>query len=132
MSRPLAEFVDGRSAGIKDMRHGTIHDADRRDQGTEPTGRYIVEAPPIDGVQLHHAASVITGQGTHPVGFLVGDLVVRVNSAIGIASSGRVEAANVRVFGGLNHLGMLLDPDVHSQIREWLAPTRRSSIGAET
>jgi hypothetical protein len=37
----------------------------------------------------------------------------------------------VRLFGGLSHIGMLLDPDVHSQIREWLAPTRHASIGAE-
>lgn len=132
VSRSLAEFVDGRSAGIKDMRHGTIHDVDHEDQGADPTGSYVVEVPPIDGVQLHHAASVVTDQGTHPIGFLVGDLVVRVNSALGIGSNGHVEAANVRVFGGLNHLGMLLDPDVHSQIREWLTPGQHASIGAET
>ena len=132
VSRPLGEFVDGRSAGIKDMRHGTIHEADREDQGTDPTGSYVVETPPIDGVQLHHAASVITDQDTHPIGFLVGDLVVRVNSALGIGSNGHVEATNARVFGGLNHLAMLLDPEVHSQIREWLTPGQHSAIGAET
>jgi pimeloyl-ACP methyl ester carboxylesterase len=131
VSRPLGEFVDGRSAGIKDMRHGTIHDVDSREQSTDPSGSYVVEVPPIDGVQLHHAAGVVTGEISHPFGFLVGDLVVRVNSAIGIGSNGHVEAANVRLFGGLSHLGMLLDPDVHSQIREWLAPTRHASIGAE-
>jgi pimeloyl-ACP methyl ester carboxylesterase len=132
VSRSLAEFVNGRSAGIKDMRHGTVHDVACRDQVVDPTGGNVVEVPPIEGVQLHHAASVITDQGTHPVGFLIGDLVVRVNSATGIGSNGHVEAANVRVFGGLTHLGMLLDPDVHSQIREWLAASRPASNGAET
>jgi pimeloyl-ACP methyl ester carboxylesterase len=132
LGRPLAEFVDGRSAGIKDMRHGTIHDVDCDDEYANPAGSYMVEVPPIDGVQLHHAASVITDRGTHPVGVLVGDLVVRVNSALGISSNGHVEAANVRVFGGLNHLGMLLDPEVQSQVREWIASTPHASIGEET
>ena len=122
ISRPLGQFIDERSAGIKDMRHGAIGDTVRRDQATDPTQRGIVVVPPLAGVRQHHIASVVTKETSHPFGALVGDLVVRVTSATGGASNSRGHAANVRVFGGLNHLGMLHDPAVHSQIREWLTP----------
>ena len=117
LSRPIGQFIDGRSAGIKDMRHGTIRSMDRDNQSIEP-----------HDVHLHHVASTITGDASHPLGALVGDLVVRINSATGTSSDSELPAANTRVFGGLNHLAMLHDPGVLSQIRDWLTPLRPASI----
>jgi pimeloyl-ACP methyl ester carboxylesterase len=128
-SRPLSQFVDGRSAGIKDMRHGIAHDEGYSYRDRDPDTEHIVGVTPVHGVQRHHAASVVTDSTSHPFGFLVGDLVVRVDSATGTTLNKRVEATNVRVFGGLNHLAMLHDPAVHSQIREWLTPTHAGSLG---
>jgi pimeloyl-ACP methyl ester carboxylesterase len=119
VSRPLGQFVDGRSAGIKDMRHGNIHDTEHSDRGKDQSGRYVVGSP-IEGVHQHHAASVVTDKASNPFGLLVGDLVVRVDSALGRSSNSHVEADSVRIFGGLNHLGMLHDPEVHAQISDWL------------
>lgn len=128
-SRPLSQFLDGRSAGIKDMRHGAGRD-DSHNNPEQPTDTdHIVGVKPFDGIDQHHAASVVTNSPSHPFGALVGDLVVRVNSATGVTSNSCVEASNVRVFGGLNHLAMLRDPAVHSQIREWLTPLHADSVG---
>ena len=121
LSRPLGQFIDGRSAGIKGMRHGTIHSMDRDDQPIDP-----------HGVDQHNVASTISGDASHPLGALVGDLVVRVNSATGMSSDSEVPATNTRVFGGLNHLSMLHDPGVLSQIRDWLTPLHPDSIKATT
>jgi len=130
VSRPLGEFVDGRSAGIKDMRHGSIHREDPGHHGPDATTPVSV-VPRLDGVRHHHAASVVTGSASDPIGVLVGDLVVRVTSATGVGPHGRVESDNVRVFGGLNHLAMLHDGAVVSQVREWLAPVPAETMGAK-
>jgi pimeloyl-ACP methyl ester carboxylesterase len=119
VSRPLGQFVDGRSAGIKDMRHGTIGAAATSERSTADTG-------PADEVCHHHAVGVVTSKTSHPLGYVVGDLVVRVDSASG--AGGRVQPTNLRVFGGLNHLGMLHDSAVHSQIRDWLTPLHEPSV----
>jgi pimeloyl-ACP methyl ester carboxylesterase len=122
VTRSLGGFINGRSAGIKDMRHGSIHATDHSEDSESSEGGRIVVAPPIKGIRQHHAVGVVTDSTSHPLGILVGDLVVRVNSATGVSSTGHVASANVRVFGGLDHLGLLHDASVHTQIREWLTP----------
>jgi pimeloyl-ACP methyl ester carboxylesterase len=122
VTRSLGVFINGRSAGIKDMRHGSIHPTDHSEHPESSEGGRVVVAPPIKGIRQHHAVGVVTDSNSHPLGILFGDLVVRVNSATGVSSTGRVASANVRVFGGLDHLGLLHDASVHNQIREWLTP----------
>lgn len=100
-TRPLTAFLDGRSAGIKDLRHG-------------------VDSRP-EGVRYHVIAGAVTTQPTHPFGVLVGDLVVRVGSALGQGRHRRVESSDVLVVGGQHHASLLHDPEVVSHIREWLA-----------
>ncbi len=101
-TRPLASFLETRSAGLKDLRYGVNH---------RP-----------DGVQYHIIAGVITTEPTHPLGVLVGDLVVRVNSAIGRGRQNQAPSANVLVFGGQTHANLLHDPEVIFHTRGWLAP----------
>jgi pimeloyl-ACP methyl ester carboxylesterase len=103
-TRPLAAFLEGRSAGIKDLRHGV----DNRPEG----------------VQYHVVAGAVTTRPTHPLGVLVGDLVVRVGSALGRGRHRRVESSNVLVVGGRHHAGLLHDPGVISHTRGWLAEPR--------
>ena len=119
VSRPLGQFVDGRSVGIKDMRHGTVRAAAASERSTADTGSAAE-------VNHHHVVGVVTKSASHPLGYLVGDLVVRVASASG--ARGHVQPTNLQVFGGLNHLGMLHDSAVHSQIRNWLTPLREPTV----
>jgi len=121
-SRPLGEFVDRRSVGIKDLRFGAIREEDWKGFDPDALLRDVVgDSPPPEGVQHHFIAGVITADPNHPLGVLVGDLIVRVGSGTGRSRRRRIEATNVRVFGGRRHFDLLHDAVVHDQVRSWLA-----------
>jgi pimeloyl-ACP methyl ester carboxylesterase len=111
-TRPLADFLDTRSRGIKDLRGGTIGDA----PDLAPS-----EAAQASHIQHHFLAGVITSNPTHPVGAAVGDLMVRPASSTRAPS---LEPANVVVLGGVSHFDLLHDPAVINQVMAWLAPSR--------
>lgn len=122
-SRPLGEFLDNRSAGIKDLRFGAIReDVWRGDVPDALLSDIVGDIQPPEGVEQHFIAGVITTDPTHPVGVLVGDLIVRVGSGIGQGRRHRVEATDVRVLGGRRHFDLPHDPVVHEQVLAWLAP----------
>ena len=102
-TQPLAAFLNRRSAAMK-----TLAWLDGLD-----------ELGPLPGVRHHFAAATVTGDRRHPVGVLVGDLVVRVGSA----TSPAVAADNVSVVGGRKHLDLLTDEAVREQVLGWLAET---------
>ena len=96
-TRPLQRVIDVRSAGIKDLRHGSGGVADGRERD-----RFV---------------SAVVREG--PVGMLVGDLLVRPSSASGGLRHGRE-------LTGLNHFDLLNHPEVYEQLRDWLSPERRA------
>ncbi|MDH3190361.1 MAG: GPI inositol-deacylase, partial [Acidimicrobiia bacterium] len=105
-SRPLSVFLNQRSVGIKNLRYGVY----QGDVGV--------------GVKYHVVAGAFTADPTHPLGLLMGDLVVRVGSATGVGRAGHLGAADVLVVGGRNHARLSSDPEVISQVRAWLTPTQ--------
>jgi len=103
-TRPLADFLDSRSAGIKDLRHGMIGvDASRM-------------APNTD----HHCiAAVVTSDPSSRVGSVIGDLVVRPASA----SMDTYESpSSVTVVGGTNHFAALTNSAVIDFVVECVDP----------
>jgi pimeloyl-ACP methyl ester carboxylesterase len=96
---PLQEFVDTRSRGIKDLRVGLAGEA----------------LPP--GIAHHFVAGVFTAAAEHPMGALLGDLVVRVPSAGG---GPEVEPTNTIVVAGVRHNELVNHADVVGQIINWL------------
>lgn len=90
VTRPLAEVVESRSAGVKDLRR-RLHD----------------ELPA--GMRHHFLAATLTRDPRHPVGAAIGDLLVRPSSALG---GRRVGAVGRQRFGGLTHLDLLNHPEV--------------------
>jgi pimeloyl-ACP methyl ester carboxylesterase len=119
-SRPLGEFLRGRSAGIKDLRFGTTDNMEPVDPSAL-VDRAVADVAPPPGVAQHFVAGVVTQDAAHPVGALVGDLVVRVGSATGKGKNRRVEASDVLVLGKQRHFDLPTDPAVHQHIRSWLA-----------
>mgnify|MGYP001816242619 CR=1 FL=1 len=108
-SRPLSDFLETASAGIKDMEDGAA---------VARAWEKASAVPPRDsaGIRQHFVAAVVTGEPAHPFGVLVGDLVVRVSSASGHT----LAPDNVHVLGSRRHFDLLNDSNVVGQVAEWL------------
>jgi pimeloyl-ACP methyl ester carboxylesterase len=119
-----AELLDARSAGIKDLRYGYIIDEEW--EGRDPDAVFEdarLNIPLIDGVGYYFVAATITRDPDHPLGQLLGDLMVRLPSATGEAPepARRIHFSGGRVFAGMNHVHIANHPDVYEALRELLA-----------
>jgi len=118
-----ADLLDGRSAGIKDLRYGYILDEEWSDQDPD---QVFVNArrnvPLLDGVGYYFVAASITRDPAHPVSQLLGDLLVRLPSASGAAPepARRIPFRSGAVFGGMNHIHLANHPAVYQALREQL------------
>lgn len=103
---PLGRILDWRSRGVHDLVAGLAEDV-----------------PPLPHARYHLVAATLTRSRTHPVGDVVGDLLVRPRSAYGRARGGQdlFPGADVVHVGRTDHFGLLNHPDVHAALREWLA-----------
>ena len=123
-TRPLARIVNGRSEGIKDLRFGYLVDEDW--EGRDPDAllednRHHI--PFLETANHYYVGATLTPDRHHPLGYLVGDLLVRFPSASGECTRGEripFEIDNGHHAGGLTHFHVLNDPDVYRQIRGWL------------
>lgn len=104
-SRPLVAFVDQRSAGIKNLRHGI----GKTDDGTYSFAYHVV-------------AGVVTREPDNPLGRLFGDLVVGVGSATSRGHLFETESPDILVVGGRNHAALVHAPEVIARVRTWLSP----------
>ena len=123
-TRIPAEVGDARSAGIKDLRHGYV--VDEAWQGRDPdalVGDGRTHSHWIDGVRYHRIVATVSEDPAHPMGQLVGDTMVRPQSA---AATNPVHAlgnhpGEVAVIGGISHVGLANHPQVYKHLRRWLA-----------
>jgi pimeloyl-ACP methyl ester carboxylesterase len=124
-TRPFAGFLRRRSAGIRDLRQGSLVDEDWR--GRDPDALRAAacrEVPLLEGSTHHFVAATVTSSREHPVGRLVGDWLVLHPSASGRSRSRRIpfrEEDGLHV-GNTHHLALLNHPVVYEQLSEWLAP----------
>lgn len=103
-TRAFHAIGEVRSAGVKDLRGDPALDA----------------RPPTFGCFL--VAASLGARYEDPVGRVLGDLLVPVDSAFDHPRT--LDAADVEgcVFYGMNHLALNHHDDVYQAIREWLAP----------
>ena len=123
-TRPLAVFLRRRSAGIRDLRQGSLVDADWR--GCDPDALRAAackEVPLLEGATHCFVAATITRSGRHPVGRLLGDCLVLEPSASGRSRSRRIpfQAEHGMHLGGAHHIALLNHPAVYERLRAWLA-----------
>jgi pimeloyl-ACP methyl ester carboxylesterase len=122
-TRPFAQLVNRRSAGIKDLRFGSVVDEDWMgrdvDAFLEDACR---EIPVLDTAAYTFIGATVTTDPEHPLGHLLGDLLVRLPSASGRAGrrSMTFESGDRHHVGGLHHLDLLHSPAVYEQIRRRL------------
>jgi pimeloyl-ACP methyl ester carboxylesterase len=101
----FAGILEHRSAGIRDLRHG-------------------IDAGPLLA-DVHHLflGATLTADPQHPVGLVLGDLVVRSGSARGPRDC-EIRTEDVVEVGGVNHFRLLNHPAVYAHLRDFLARGR--------
>jgi pimeloyl-ACP methyl ester carboxylesterase len=127
-TRPFANLVNARSAGIKDLRFGSCIEADWCDCDPDEYLRdRCNEVPFLPEANYYFIGATLTRK---PEG-RVGDLLVQYVSASGDGPKRRIpfEADNGRHLGGINHFQLLNHPAVYEQMSEWItrppaAPSR--------
>ena len=122
-TEPLA-FGRHRSAGIKDLYHGDLLDQDWQEHHPKrPRQDRRRTIPLLPGVEYYFAAATLGRDRHDPLGHLLGDLLVRLDSAVGSHQedlrSLAVKEENCRVFHEKNHFDLLDDGRVHQQIIDW-------------
>ena len=101
----LGRILDWRSRGVHDLVVGLAEDV-----------------PPLPHARYHLVAATLTRSERHPVGHVVGDLLVRPRSAYGRDRRRTLfPDADVLHVGGTDHFGLLNHPDVHAALKRWLA-----------
>jgi pimeloyl-ACP methyl ester carboxylesterase len=101
-TRPFANLLDRRSAGIRDLRHGFLLD----------------EVPLLEGPTHCFVSATVTRSPKHPVGRLLGDILVLAPSASG---RGHLEFHHGLELGGTHHLALLNHAEIHEQLLTWLS-----------
>ncbi|GAB3782156.1 esterase/lipase family protein [Nocardioides ungokensis] len=102
----FGRILDWRSVGVHDLVAGLAEDV-----------------PPLPHARYRLVAATLTNSPRHPVGHVVGDLLVRVPSAYGRDRWGNelFPGADVLHVGRTDHFGLLNHPEVDRSLRDWLA-----------
>jgi pimeloyl-ACP methyl ester carboxylesterase len=104
-SAAFGRVVDQRSAGILDLVLGLGE-----------------EVPVLPFARYRLVAATLAADRRHPLSRLLGDLLVRPDSACGRDPVGRTlfPGGEVLHVGGTDHFGLLNHPDVHAALTRWL------------
>jgi len=112
MTRPMGKIVNGRSVGIKDLRFGYLVDEDWRGTDVDAlleNNRHHI--PFLDSATHYFVAATVTKSLSHPLGFVIGDRLVRFPSASGgtAAHARRIpfKAEHGHHVGEMTHLRLL-------------------------
>jgi pimeloyl-ACP methyl ester carboxylesterase len=125
---PFARLGKLRSAGVTDLRYGSILDEDWQKTDRFQRRRDARRPVPLpEGVECFAMAAALKkapglGQG-------VGDGLVPLDSALGRHPKAELSLAipesRVWVAGGMGHMDLLWRPEVYQVLRGWLAPKKR-------
>lgn len=121
-ARPLADFLNLRSIGIRDLRFGYIGDSDWA--GRDPDELHLRDAgeplEPVAGVEYHYVSGSLATSPRHPLSALFGDSLVAPRSAAGPRLPVGALASQSEHLPGVSHFRLLNDPRVYELIRGWL------------
>ena len=123
-TRPLARVLTLRSVGIKDLRRGTLVEADwtGRDLDALTPGEHT-HVPLHDGARHFVVLATLSRNPEGRAADLLGDLLVPPRSATGDTGGDDRLAFppdHVHRIGGLHHFDLLDHPVVYERIRGWL------------
>jgi pimeloyl-ACP methyl ester carboxylesterase len=123
-TRAFAKFLRRRSAGIRDLRHGSLVEQDWRGRDPEALrAQACAEVPLLDGATHCFVSATVTRDANHPLGRVIGDLLVLVPSAAGRGRTRRIPFRSEHGLhvSGATHFALLNHPAIYARMREWLA-----------
>ena len=129
-TRAIARVVNGRSAGIKDLRFGSCAEEDWCDCDPDDLLHdHCHDLPFLDCATYYFVGATLARNAEGLAGSLVGDLLVRFPSAAGRGRTRNLpfEIDNGMHAAGLNHFQLLNHPAVYDQLRVWLTPRERAA-----
>ena len=131
-SAPLAALGRVRSAGITDLRHGSLRDEDWQSAACAHGNASAAGLAALPRGTRVAAIAASTGKRTGDLGDrLLGDGLVPVASALGRHADPTralaIPADRQWVGYGMNHLDLLDHADVYAKLRDFLAPPRRKT-----
>jgi pimeloyl-ACP methyl ester carboxylesterase len=123
-TRPLAQLLTLRSVGIKDLRRGTLVEADwtGRDLDALTPGEHT-HVPLHDGARHFVVLATLSRNPEGRLADLLGDLLVPPRSASGDTGDDDRLAFppdHAHRIGGLHHFDLLDHPVIYERIRAWL------------
>jgi pimeloyl-ACP methyl ester carboxylesterase len=124
---PFARLGQIRSAGITDLRHGHVQDADWQGRDRFASGADHRQPLPLpEGVRCFAVAATLAGQRSRVAERLTGDGLVPLDSALGRhedpALRLEVPRERQRTVFRTGHLDLLSSPVVAEQLKAWLGP----------
>ncbi len=124
---PFARLGQIRSAGITDLRHGHVQDADWQGRDRFASGADHRQPLPLpEGVRCFAVAATLAGQRSRVAERLTGDGLVPLDSALGQhedpALRLEVPRERQRTVFRTGHLDLLSSPVVAGQLKAWLGP----------
>jgi pimeloyl-ACP methyl ester carboxylesterase len=125
-----ARILAGRSGGVKDLREGALVDEDwfGRDADTF-SAPSVTPIPLLPNARYYFISATVTRDPLHPLGQLVGDLMVRASSASGRPAEEHTFPIAVHTHGGVLHHQLQNHPAVYAQIREACRPGPFQKLG---
>ena len=126
LARLLADTIDRRSAGIRDLRHARLVDEDWQNPHADDLLPPRTKVPPLPGVQYHVLAASVLKNAESVLARYFGDGLVGGGSATGSVFR-RAEQVHVRVFPRQHHGTLLADPDVYEYLRTGLEDVGRAA-----
>ena len=123
-ARSLADFLNFRSAAIKDLRFGYTVDAEWKEHDPDAllqNNRHPV--PLLPGVSHYLIAATLTREPDHPLSQCLGDVLVRIPSATRQSQGSREDSScaieHRAIISGVNHFALARHPAVYRQIKSW-------------
>ncbi|MFE7740958.1 lipase family alpha/beta hydrolase [Nocardia sp. NPDC057455] len=131
-TRPFGRLLRRRSAGIRDLRDGSLVDEDWRDLDADALRRRVIrEVPLLMGADHYFVTATVTRSPRHPLGRVIGDGLVLTPSGGG---RNRTRRLGFDVDKGLHltsahHFTLLNHSTVYRALRGWLTPQAAEEPG---
>lgn len=122
-TRAFGGLLRRRSAGIRDLRYGSLVDEDWHGQHPDALrARACAEVPLLPHATHCFVTATVTSSPRHPLGRLLGDALVLTPSGSGRGRTRRIDFAEEDGLhlGGVHHLALLNHRIVYVQLRDWL------------